>query len=155
MGGSAPGFNEEESPVTVHVDRTHRRALHPLHAAMLAGTVPLFLGAVLSDLAYWSSYHVQWSNFSSWLIAGGLVFGGLALLAAIIGRFRAAGGHLPIAYLLLLLVSWILGLGNAFIHALDAWASMPAGLILSVVVAVLACAATWIGLSGKRTGGAR
>ncbi len=141
--------------MTIYVDRTHRRALHPLHAALLAGTVPLFLGAVLSDLAYWSSYHVQWNNFSSWLISGGLVFGGLALVGAIVGRFRAAGGRLPIAYLLLLLVSWVLGLGNAFIHALDAWASMPAGLILSVIVAVLACAATWIGLSGKQAGGAR
>ena len=138
----------------VHADRAHRRAPHPLHAAMLAGTVPLFLGAVLSDLAYWSSYHVQWSNFSSWLIAGGLVFAGLALLGAIIGRFRAGDGRLPVAYLLLLLASWILGLGNAFVHALDAWASMPAGLVLSIIVALLACAATWIGLSGRRTGDA-
>jgi uncharacterized membrane protein len=122
---------------------------------MLAGTVPLFLGAVLSDLAYWSSYHVQWTNFSSWLIAGGLVFAGLALIGAVIGRFRADDGRLPMAYLLLLLASWILGLGNAFVHALDAWASMPAGLILSIIVALLACAATWIGLSGRRTGDAR
>lgn len=141
--------------MTVHVERTHRRALHPLHAAMLAGTIPLFLGALLSDLGYWSSYHEQWRNFSSWLIAGGLVFGGLALLAAIIGRFRAGDGRLPAVYLLLLLATFILGLGNAFVHALDAWASMPAGLILSIVVAVLACAATWIGLSGVRAGGAR
>ena len=141
--------------MTVYVDRIRRRTIHPLHAAMLAGTIPLFLGAVLSDLGYWSSYHEQWRNFSSWLIAGGLVFGGLALLGAIIGRFGADDGRLPIAYLLLLLASFILGLGNAFVHALDAWASMPAGLILSIIVAILACAATWIGLSGVRTGGAR
>ena len=155
MGGKRPRFQRGERPVTIYVDRTHRDALHPLHAALLAGTVPLFLGAVLSDLAYWSSYHVQWNNFASWLIAGGLVFGGLAIVGAIVERFRPASGRLPIVYLLLLLVSWILGLGNAFVHALDAWASMPAGLILSIIVAVLACAATWIGLSGKRTGGAR
>jgi uncharacterized membrane protein len=141
--------------VIVHLDRAHRRAPHPLHAAMLAGTVPLFLGAVLSDLAYWSSYHVQWSNFSSWLIAGGLVFGGFALLAALIGRFRASDGRLPVVYPFLLLASWILGLGNAFVHALDAWASMPAGLVLSIAVALLACTAAWIGLSGRRTGGGR
>ena len=139
----------------VHADRAHRRAPHPLHAAMLAGTVPLFLGAVLSDLAYWSSYHVQWSNFSSWLIAGGLVFGGFALLAALIGRVRASDGRPPIVYPFLLLANWLLGLGNAFVHALDAWASMPAGLVLSIVVALLACAAAWIGLSGRSTGGGR
>jgi uncharacterized membrane protein len=141
--------------VTVIVDPIHRMTLHPFHAAMLAGTIPLFLGAMLSDLAYWSSYHVQWNNFSSWLIAGGLVFGGLALIGAIIGRFRAADARLPMAYPLLLLASWILGLGNAFVHALDAWASMPTGLVLSIIVALLACAATWIGLSGRRTGDAR
>ena len=141
--------------MTVYVDRTHGRTLHPLHAALLAGTTPLFLGAMLSDLAYWTSYHVQWINFSSWLIAGGLVIGGLALVGAIIGRFRADGARRPLAYLLLLLASWLLGLGNAFVHALDAWASMPAGLILSVMVVVLACAAAWIGLAGLAAGGAR
>ena len=48
--------------------------LHPVHAFFLAGTVPLVLGAVLSDWAYHDTAEIQWSNFASWLIAGGLVF---------------------------------------------------------------------------------
>src|SRR5690606_13670165 len=60
--------------------RTHRNWPNPLHATLLAGTVPLFLGALLSDIAYYRSFHIQWSNFASWLIAGGLVFCGLAIL---------------------------------------------------------------------------
>ena len=58
------------------------RPLHPLHAILLAFPLPLFVGALLSDLAYRSSFHVQWANFSSWLIAGGLFVGAFAVLGA-------------------------------------------------------------------------
>ena len=47
------------------------RTLHPLHALLLAGTVPLFLGVLLSDVAYATSDQMQWKNFASWLNAGG------------------------------------------------------------------------------------
>lgn len=142
--------------MSLTVDRTFQRVLHPLHAVLLAGTIPLFLGALLSDMAYSSSYQVQWSNFASWLIAGGLVFGGLALLCAVIDLFRAdrRSGR-PLVYALLLLATWVLGFINALIHARDAWGSMPTGLVLSVIVTVLACAATWIGFSGLRVRGAK
>jgi uncharacterized membrane protein len=127
--------------------------LHPLHAVLLAGTIPLFLGAALSDYAYSSSYQIQWSTFASWLIAGGLVLTGFTLLAAIIGLFRAdrrRGRYL--VYFFLLLVTWIVGFINALIHAKDAWAMMPTGFILSIIVTVLACAATWIGFSRLSAG---
>ena len=141
--------------MTVTLDRGHQRGLHPVQAALLAGIIPLFLGATLSDIAYSSSYQVQWTNFASWLNAGGLVFGGLALLFAVIDLFRAdRRGHRRV-YTLLLLATWILGFINALIHAKDAWASMPSGLILSGIVTVLACTATWVGFSGLRTGGTR
>ncbi|MFJ4157440.1 DUF2231 domain-containing protein [Pseudomonas sp. NPDC089752] len=126
----------------------------PLHAILLAGTVPLFLGALLSDIAYFKSYQIQWSNFAAWLIAGGLLFCGLALLFALVNLIRAErkGGR-PTLYFLLLLVTWVLGLVNAFEHAKDAWAVMPSGLVLSLVVTVLACVAAWLGMSNLRSGG--
>ena len=109
--------------MTATVDRTYRSGLHPLHAVVLAGTIPLFLGAALSDYAYSSSYHIQWSTFASWLIAGGLVFTGLALLAAIIGLFRADRRRgRSLVYFFLLLITWIIGFINALVHARDAWA---------------------------------
>lgn len=140
--------------MTATAQRTYRSTPNPLHATLLAGTVPLFLGALLSDIAYFRSYQIQWSNFSSWLIAGGLVFCGLALLFALVNLIRAdhRKGR-PLLYFLLLLVIWILGFINALEHAKDAWAIMPAGLILSVIVTVLACVATWIGLTNLRSGG--
>lgn len=137
------------------VDRVPQRTIHPLHAFMLAAAVPLFLGALLSDIAYARNYQIQWSNFASWLIAGALVFAGLALLWAVIDLFRAGRrDNRGVAYCVLLLIAWVLGFINALVHAKDAWATMPASLILSVIVAVLICAACWVGFSTVRAGGA-
>jgi uncharacterized membrane protein len=58
-------------------------------------------------------------------------------------------------YFLLLLVTWALGLVNAFEHAKDAWAVMPSGLVLSAIVTLLACVTTWVGLTNLRSGGAQ
>jgi uncharacterized membrane protein len=123
---------------------------------LLAGTVPLFLGGLLSDIAYYQSYQIQWSNFAAWLIAGGLLFCGLALLFGLVNLIRAEhkGGR-ALVYFLVLLATWLLGLVNAFEHAKDAWAVMPSGLVLSVIVSALACSATWIGLTNLRSGGAQ
>lgn len=128
-----------------------QRPLHLVHAVLLAGTIPLFLGVLLSDIAYSTSYELQWKNFASWLLVGGLVFGGVALLWTLIELFRAGQrGTGAIVYFLLLLAMWVLGFIDALVHAKDAWASMPAGLILSAIVAVLALAATGFGFSSPR-----
>ena len=127
------------------------RNLHPVHTILLVSVLPLFLGALLSDLAYGSSYQVQWKNFASWLIVGGLVFAGLALLWAIIDALRVdlRGGSRWL-YPLLLLATFVAGFVNALVHAKDAWSSMPAGTILSIIMLILALVATWIGLSVRR-----
>ncbi|KAA0682817.1 DUF2231 domain-containing protein [Roseomonas genomospecies 6] len=127
------------------------RAIHPLHAVLLAATLPLFLGGLLCDFAYSRSYEIQWSNFASWLIAGGMVFAGLSLLWAFIDLFRAGRRRgRAVAYFVLLLITFALGLVNAFVHARDAWGTMPEGLILSAAVAVTAALATWFGFSSLR-----
>lgn len=142
--------------MTVTTTLTYRCTPGPLHATLLAGTVPLFLGALLSDIAYYQTYQIQWSNFAAWLIAGGLVFCGLAWLFALANLLRAEpkAGR-PTVYFLLLLVTWALGLVNAFEHAKDAWAVMPSGLVLSAIVTLLACVTTWVGLTNLRSGGAQ
>lgn len=129
-------------------------ALHPVHAVLLASAFPLFLGALLSDVAYARSYQIQWINFSTWLIAGGLVFCGLALVWATVDVLRAdlRSRRRYLLYWLLLLASFALGFANALVHGKDAWASMPAGLILSAIVAMLALAAVAVAFSGARAG---
>lgn len=125
------------------------RRLHPLHAILLAFPLPLFFGALLSDLAYRASFEVQWINFSSWLIAGGLLVSAFALLWALIGMFRmpARKGR-PVVYAVALVAMWVLGFINALVHGKDAWATMPGGLYLSIIVTLLALVAAWVGYSG-------
>jgi uncharacterized membrane protein len=123
-------------------------SLHPLHLFLLGGAVSCLVGGLLSDWAYFSSHEIQWKNFASWLIIGGLVFVGFALLWGFINLLRAAQDRSRgTIYFLLLLTAWILGFIDELIHAKDAWASMPEALIISAIVAILAIAATGFGLS--------
>jgi uncharacterized membrane protein len=141
-----------ESIVALNVDRTYSTSIDPVHAVLVAGILPLFLGVLLSDIAYTLSYEVQWKNFASWLIIGGLAFGGLALLWAVFALFHAERRGRRTIYLLLLLATWVLGFINALVHAMDAWESMPEALILSAIVAALAVAALVLGFSTHRPG---
>jgi uncharacterized membrane protein len=139
--------------MAVTYEQRPARAIQPFHAVLLAATIPLFLGGLLSDIAYSTTYEIQWSNFASWLIAGGVAFTGFTLLWACIDLIRAVRRRgRPLIYCLLLLATFVLGLINSFVHARDAWATMPGGLILSAIVTVLAILATWLGFSSLRVG---
>ena len=130
-------------------DRRATRPLHPFHAFLLAAAFPLFLGGLLSDLAYSCSYQMQWSNFAAWLIAGAMILTGLPLLWALFALLRAKPRRgRPLILFLLLAAIFLLGLINSFVHARDAYATMPDGLVLSAITVLLALVATWIGFSG-------
>jgi uncharacterized membrane protein len=122
-----------------------------MHTVIAFSAVPLFLGALLSDWAYSSSHQIQWLNFAAWLIAAGLLIAGPALLWAAIDWLRspAARHRRGLIYLTLLLASFVVGVINALVHGMDGWAAMPAGLILSAVVVVLAATASAVGLAGS------
>jgi uncharacterized membrane protein len=123
-----------------------------MHATLAFSALPLFAGALLSDWAYAQTEQVQWTNFAAWLIAGGLLMAGLALLWGVVDmlRRRAAqrgSGWLP---MMLLLAAFVIGVVNALVHAQDAWAAMPSGLVLSVAVFLLVAAASVMGLVAAR-----
>jgi uncharacterized membrane protein len=129
-----------------------RPRLHPLHAILLGFPIALFSAALATDITYLRTAEIQWSNFSAWLIAGALVFGGLvgvwAIVDLLVARRREGGGR-ALAYVVALALMWILGLINAFQHSRDAWSSVgTTGLVLSILCAVLALAAGWIAYSG-------
>ena len=121
-----------------------------IHAVFALSCVPLFLGALLSDWAYSSSHQIQWLNFAAWLIAGGLLIAGPALLWGAVDVLRSSANRYRqgLIYLTLLLSTFIVGVINALVHAKDGWAAMPTGLILSAVVVVLAATASAVGLAG-------
>jgi uncharacterized membrane protein len=131
-----------------------RRAAHPLHALLFAFPVALFSSALLSDITYLKSAEIQWSNFASWMITGGLIFGAPVMLWAalsLLRRRRDGSRTRAMIYFALVLIMWIAGLINAFKHSQDAWSSVgTAGLLLSIVSTVAALAAGWLLYSGER-----
>lgn len=131
-----------------------RQAVHPLHGLLLAFPIALFTAALLSDITYFRSAEIQWSNFSAWAITGALVFGAPVLLWAalsLIRRRRDATRTRTLAYFLLMLVMWVAGFINAFKHSQDAWSSVgTAGLMLSTVSTLAALVAGWIAYGGER-----
>jgi uncharacterized membrane protein len=148
--------DEEKAAVPADVERSAVVDARLCLAILLVLAVPLFLGGLLSDIAYARTYQVQWLNFAAWLIAGAMVFTGLGLAWSLIElvlspadrRRRALG-------VLILLAAFILGLLDSFMHARDAWGAMPAGLIQSLVVTALAAAAAWMSVSRLGAGAAR
>lgn len=138
---------------TVH-DSRPLHVLHPLHAVLLASTLPLSLGALLSDVAYAQTYEIQWTIFASWLVLGGVVLAALVLVFAIVDQVRHRHREArSIAYVALVLAVFVVGLVNSLVHAKDAWAAMPGALILSAIMWLLALVATWFGFAGRGAGG--
>lgn len=135
------------------VERRHVPAFHPVHLLLLGAVIVLFLGGLLSDIGYARTFEIQWQNFASWLIAGALVINGVALVCALIGLLPSRRTRGTLLHFVLLLATWVVGFFNALMHARDAWASMPGGLVLSVITVVLAIVATCFAACAPRIGG--
>ena len=114
---------------------------------LLSASWPLYLAVLLSDVAYASTYELQWKNFASWLLVGALTFSGVVLLLALVQIVRRGPrARFAVFYALLLLLAWVLGFANALVHAKDAWASMPESVMLSTFAAALLSGAMWLRL---------
>ena len=140
-----------------HTSPARLRVLHPVHAVLLAGMLPLFLGALLGDWAYSNSFDVQWINFAAWLNAGAMVFAGGALLWAVVDFLRrdvARDGRSTL-FVLSLVATFVIGFVAALQHAKDAGATMPGALIFSVLSLLLAAVSVWLGFSTLRSGAGR
>jgi uncharacterized membrane protein len=121
---------------------------NPLHAIFLAFPVALFTTALVTDIAYLRTEELQWTNFSAWLIAGGLIFTGLVLAWAIVSlalSLRGGPSLRDAVYAGLLFALFVLGLVNAFQHSRDGWSSVgTTGFVLSILCALLALAAALV-----------
>ena len=137
------------------VEARTARPIHPLFAFLLSAGVPLFLGGTLSDITYGNTAEPQWANFAAWLIAGAMVFTGLALLWAFVALIvsRPRWGWTLLSFVLLV-ATFALGLVDNLHHARDAWAIMPAAPILSGITTLLAMLAAAVGLASIRRGSA-
>lgn len=123
-------------------DPTLRSGPNALHAILLGFPIALFSSALVTDITYLRTEELQWTNFSSWLIAGGLVFGGLVLAWAVVALvlgLRSADKGRRILYAVVVAAMCVVGLINAFQHSRDGWSSVGTfGLLLSIVTVILA-----------------
>jgi uncharacterized membrane protein len=121
---------------------------HPIYTMLLPVPIVCFIGALLTDLVYTcSDGNLLWLDFSSWLIATGLLFGAIAGLVLLIDLIRGAAVRRDIgwAHFLLLLAAWIVEFINALVHARDGWtAVVPVGLTLSVIGVLLVLLSGWL-----------
>lgn len=128
-----------------HAQSAFERVVHCVHALFLCFPIALFSAALATDITYLKTAHVQWTNFSSWLIAGALVFGGAVIVCALLTlilTIRRQSVRFYVIYIVVVVVMWAVGLVNAFRHAGDAWSSVGAtGLMMSIVCTLLALVA--------------
>jgi uncharacterized membrane protein len=103
----------------------------------------------LTDIAYTATGNVQWANFSSWLLAVGLI---ISIFVVIAGVTDFLGSRRIRA----LKHAWIHGIGNAVALLLSIWNALvhthdgytgvwPTGLTLSAVVVAILLVTGWQG----------
>jgi len=109
----------------------------PIHAMLVPFPIVCFVGALLTDIAYAKTAHMQWTNFSAWLLAFGTLFAGIAAIFGLIDFLLGSRGDRPTIGWIHLggnLTLFVVALFNDFVHTRDAWTSVvPTGLILSVI----------------------
>ncbi len=122
---------------------------HPIHPMLVTIPIACFVGALLTDLAYWRTAEMTWANFSSWLLTVGVIVG---ILAGVVGLVDFVGDRRireqPTAWLHMAgnLTALVLAFFNMLIHTRDAWTSVvPTGLILSALVVVILLFTGWLG----------
>jgi uncharacterized membrane protein len=95
-----------------------------------------FVAVLMFDIAYDHTFNVMWMKCAAWLVALGLVF---AIVPQLINLARVWFIKNPIRSSGQTINFWlnVLGIGaaliNAFVHSRDAYAVMPAALVLSIV----------------------
>jgi uncharacterized membrane protein len=121
---------------------------HPYSALFLPIPIVCFTGGLITDLSYRNSGgNLFWLNFSSWLLAAGLLFGiiAAALMAIDLARLPQLRTTLGWSALAVLIVTLLLELINNLVHARDGWtAVVPTGLILSAIGALLIMTHGWL-----------
>lgn len=130
-------------------DSTARIAMHPIHPMLVPFPIVCFVGALITDIAYWRTAEMMWADFSAWLLFVGLALGVLAGIAGLIDfigsrriRSLASAWYHMVGNVVVLL----LALFNSFVHSRDAWTSVvPTGLVLSALTVLVMLFTGWMG----------
>lgn len=124
---------------------------HPIHPMLVPVPIVCFVGAFVTDLAYWRTAAVQWETFSIWLLTVGLAVAVLAVMAGLIdflGSRRIRGLGSAWVHVGGNVIALVLSVVNAFVHSRDGYtAVVPLGLILSGTVVVILAVTGWMGFA--------
>jgi uncharacterized membrane protein len=130
---------------------TAQIASHPIHPMLVPIPIVCFIGALLTDITYAVTAEMMWADFSTWLLAVGLIGG---LLAGIAGLTDLLSNRLiratPPAWPHGIgnIVALVLAFFNLLVHTRDAWTSVvPTGLVLSIIVVLILPVTGWLGWS--------
>jgi uncharacterized membrane protein len=122
---------------------------HPIHPMLIPFPVAFFVATFVCDLAYWQTSNIAWATAGTWLLGAGLVMAALAAVAGltdVLGepRIRAlndvwwhAGGNVLVV--LIQLYSFYAR------YAGGKSATVPTGLVLSLVVVCILLFTGWKG----------
>jgi uncharacterized membrane protein len=137
---------------TVHdLEPTVPIARHPIHAILVPVPIVCFVGAFITDIAYWRTAEMMWADFSAWLLPIGLAFGVLAALAGLIdfvSNRRIRSRSPAWLHVLGIVAVLVLAFFNTLVHTRDAWTSVvPTGITLSLITVLILPFTGWLGWS--------
>ena len=119
----------------------------PFYRWLAAFAGSCFVGTLATDIAYWSTAHVMWMDFSDWLLTVGVIVGYVTIVVALIEMLaiRLPPRRRPTwPYALGSVVALILATVDVLVHMRDAWTSVvPWGLVLSAAVVLVLILTGW------------
>jgi uncharacterized membrane protein len=141
-----------ERPEPFGIASTARIAGHPIHPMLVPFPIAFLIGALLADLAFWSTRDPFWAVAGAWLVGAGVAGGALAALAGLTDFLGSRRVRAP-------RVAWIHFLGNATAILLAilnlylrtggapsaAEAVLPWGLARSAAVVAILAVTGWLG----------
>ena len=146
MQDTVPAATTKTNPAS-----TARIAVHPIHPMLVPFPIACFVGALLTDLAYWKTAEMMWADFSAWLLFFGLIMGSVATIVGLVdllGNRRIRALAPAWFHMIGNMVVLVLALLNCFVHSRDAWTSVvPTGLMLSTLTVIVMLFTGWMGWS--------
>jgi uncharacterized membrane protein len=130
----------------------------PIYATLVQFPIVCFTLALATDIAYWRTSNLMWSEFSAWLLLAGIAFGALAAVFGAIDfvggreiRSRRSAWPHAIGSVIVLTLAFL----NNLVHAGDGWTSVvPWGLTLSALTVLVMFVTAWLGASRVHVHGA-
>ncbi len=139
-----------ESTMVSNPKSTAQIAGHPLHPMLIPFPIVCFVLTLCTDIIYFAYGGTSWVMASEWLLAAGLIMGGLAAIMGItdfLGERRIRNLNASWWHMGLNASAILISLYNFFMRDVDgAAAGLPVtGLVLSAVVVAILLVSGWLG----------